>query len=181
MTFLPSLPPDAVLLDLFRAYPETAGPLVDHHRALLRGPSAFTVGERELIAAYVSGLNDCAYCHGVHDATARAFGVPDGLLAALLTDPDRAPVADELRPVLAYVRVLTLTPARVTADDATAVLAAGWAESDLYQAIGICALFNLMNRLVSGTGLHADRAYFSAAAERLAADPEYRAYRENAR
>jgi AhpD family alkylhydroperoxidase len=74
MAYLPSLPPDAVLLDVFRAYPQTARPLLDYHQALLRGPSPLTEAERELIAAYVSGLNACRYCHGAHQATAQAFG-----------------------------------------------------------------------------------------------------------
>ncbi|MGH8918907.1 MAG: carboxymuconolactone decarboxylase family protein [Actinomycetes bacterium] len=76
MTFLPSLPPGAVLLDVFRTRPEVYGPLIDFHQALLRGPSPLSVAERELIAAYVSGLNACGYCHGVHAAPAAAFGVP---------------------------------------------------------------------------------------------------------
>ncbi len=70
MTFLPSLPDDAVLLDVFRAFPQTARPLLEYHQALLRGPSPLSVAERELIAAFVSGLNACRYCHGVHTATA---------------------------------------------------------------------------------------------------------------
>lgn len=61
MTFLPSLPDDARLLDVLRAYPGTAGPLLDYHEALMRGPSPLTVAERELVAAYVSGLNSCDY------------------------------------------------------------------------------------------------------------------------
>ena len=72
MAYLPSLPADAVLLDVFRAYPDTARPLMDYHQALLRGPSPLSVAERELIAAYVSGLNACGYCHGVHSAAARS-------------------------------------------------------------------------------------------------------------
>ena len=65
MTYLPSLPDDAVLLDVFRAYPATSRPLLEYHQALLRGPSPLTVAERELIAAYVSGLNACgAVLHG---------------------------------------------------------------------------------------------------------------------
>ena len=39
MAYLPSLPGDAVLLDVFRAYPDTARPPLDYHQALLRGPS----------------------------------------------------------------------------------------------------------------------------------------------
>ncbi len=56
MTYLPSLPADAILLDVFRAYPGTSRPLLAYHQALLRGPSPLSVAERELIAAYVSGL-----------------------------------------------------------------------------------------------------------------------------
>ncbi|MDQ3451020.1 MAG: hypothetical protein M3455_08940, partial [Actinomycetota bacterium] len=50
MTFLPSLPDSAKLLDVFRAYPDTARPLVDYHEALMRGLSPLTVAERELVA-----------------------------------------------------------------------------------------------------------------------------------
>jgi uncharacterized peroxidase-related enzyme len=112
MSYLPSLKPDSVLLDVFRAYPDAARPLLDYHEALLRGPSPFTVAERELIAAYVSGLNACGYCHGVHSATAQAFEIAEGTLEALLADADTAPVDERLRPVLRYVRKLTETPSR---------------------------------------------------------------------
>src|SRR5215472_12863504 len=62
MAYLPSLPDDAVLLDVFRAYPQAAPPLLDYHQALLRGPSPLTEAEREPIAAYVSALNACRCC-----------------------------------------------------------------------------------------------------------------------
>ncbi len=39
MTYLPSLPGDAVLLDVFRANPGTTRPLLEYHQAVLRGPS----------------------------------------------------------------------------------------------------------------------------------------------
>ncbi len=51
MTYLPSLPGDAVLLDVLRAYPGPSRPLLEFHHALPRGPSPLTVAERELIAA----------------------------------------------------------------------------------------------------------------------------------
>jgi hypothetical protein len=63
---------------------------------------------------------------------------------------------DKLKPVLAYVRKLTLTPTRMTADDAQAVYAAGWDEQALFDAISVCALFNFMNRIVEGSGLRAN-------------------------
>jgi len=168
MTYLRSLPSQAVLRDVFAAFPRTSRPLLDYHQALLRGPSPFSVAERELIAAYVSGLNACDYCHGVHAATAQAFGVDQGLVVALLDDVDAAPVDARMRPVLRYVRKLTRTPSRLTAADAEAVLAAGWDERALHDAASVCGLFNLMNRLVEGLGIRADAGYFRLSAERLA-------------
>jgi len=167
MTYLGSLPKDAALLQVFQAFPDTARPLLDYHELVMGGPSPFTAAERELIAAYVSGVNACTYCHGVHAATAEAFGVPAGLLAAALDDLDTAPVDKLLRPVLRYVGKLTATPSRMTAADADAVFAAGWDERALYDAVLVCALFNFMNRMVDGIGVRAADGYFPVSAARL--------------
>src|SRR6266568_1042178 len=141
MAYLPSLPDDAVLLDVFRAYPQTARPLLAYHQALLRGPSPLSVAERELIAAYVSGLNACRYCHGVHTATAQAFGIPEGTLAALLDDVGTAPVAEPIKPLLRYAGKLTLTPARMTPADVGApdLLAKVWFASLLRDGFALAA------------------------------------------
>src|SRR6516225_4843381 len=60
-----SLAEDAHLIDVFEKLPGLYRPLLEYHEILLRGPSPLTVAERELIAAYVSALNACNYCHGV--------------------------------------------------------------------------------------------------------------------
>ena len=57
---------------LIRFRPETGRPLSELAEVLLRGPGPLTRGERELIAAYVSGLNDCQYCSSSHSACAAA-------------------------------------------------------------------------------------------------------------
>lgn len=169
MTYLPAQPAEARLLDVFRTYPEASRPLLDYHEVLMRGPSDLTVAERELIAAFVSGLNECDYCHGVHAVTAARFGIEESLLTALLTtDMESAAVDGRLRPVLAYVAKLTATPHRITPADAEAVLSAGWSEKALHDAVSICGLFNLMNRLVSGLGITAGQEYFETSGNRLA-------------
>lgn len=168
MTYLPSLPERAVLLDVFRSRPDTAKPLLDYHEALMRGDSPVSVAERELIAAFVSGLNACGYCHGVHRATAQRFGVDEGVLGAVLDDLSTAPVSEPLRALLRYVAKLTVEPSAVSGTDAAAVFEAGWSERALHDAVSVCALFNLMNRLVDGLGVAADEDYFAASASRLA-------------
>lgn len=168
MSYLPSLPEDAKLLDVFRAFPGTAHPLIDYHEALMRGDSPLTEAERELIAAYVSGLNACTYCFSIHQTTAQTFGVDAALLEHLLTDLDSAPVEDGLRTLLAYLGKVTTDPARVTPTDARRVLDAGWSEHALHDAVSVCALFNFMNRFVNGLGITAGKDYYSLSGNRLA-------------
>ena len=168
MPYLRSLPADGMLLDVFRAYPTTSTPLLDYHQIVMRGPSPFTVGERELIAAYVSGVNDCAYCHGVHTETAQACGVPVGVAPAAVADLESADVSEPMRAVLRYVGKLTSTPGELTQADADAVLAAGWDEQALHDAVIVCALFNFMNRMVNGLGVRGDADYFALSGKRLA-------------
>ncbi len=168
MPFLPSLRVGSSLLDVFKAFPETSKPLIEFHEALLRGPSPFTAAERELIAAYVSGLNRCRYCHGVHTATAERLGVPKGAIQRLVEGIDAAPVPEKMKPILRYAQKLTREPNGITKADADAVLAAGWGETALYYAVAVTALFNFMNRLVEGLGIELNPAYVKPASQRLA-------------
>lgn len=170
MTFLPSLRKGASLLDLFKNFPQTSEPLIQFHEVLLRGPSPFTEGERELIAAYVSGLNHCRYCHGVHIATAELLGVPYNSVASALDEIDTAPVAERMKPVLRYAQKLTRQPNGVTQADADAIFDAGWDETALYHTVAVTALFNFMNRLVEGMGIELEPSYVKPASERLARD-----------
>lgn len=131
----------------------TERPLIEFHQALLRGDSPFSVKERELMAAYVSGINACRYCHGAHASVAKLFGVPEALIRDLVADLGTARIDEKLRPVFAYLRKLTLTPTRMTQADADAVYAAGWDERALYDTVLVCCLYNFMNRFVEGLGL----------------------------
>lgn len=168
MPFIPSLRRGASLLDLFKAYPQTTEPLIRYHEALLRGPAPFSEGERELIAAYVSGLNQCRYCHGVHLATAERLGTPQGAIPKALDDLESSPISEKMKPVLRYARKLTQHPDGLTQTDADAIFAAGWSHDALYYTVAVTALFNFMNRLVEGMGIELEPSYVKPASERLA-------------
>ncbi|MXU66234.1 carboxymuconolactone decarboxylase family protein [Oceanomicrobium pacificus] len=154
MTHLfPSLPKTATLGSVYQAFSDKLGPLCAYESLVMRGESDLSMAERELIAAYVSGLNACSYCHGAHTVFARAYGIDVETIEALMADRDTAPVREELKPVLAYVEKLTVSPARMTEADAQAVYAAGWSEAALFDAIQVCGVFNLVNRFIEGTGV----------------------------
>jgi uncharacterized peroxidase-related enzyme len=160
MPFFSSLPQDAGVRHILQLNKPAGRALIEFHQSLLRGDSPLTAAQHELVAAYVSGLNACHYCYGVHSETAKAFGLPEGVLDALLTDLDAAPVEPNMRPILAYAKKLTLTPARMSQDDANAVFAAGWDERGLHDAILTVCLFNFMNRLLEGHGCEGDPGVF---------------------
>ncbi len=77
--------------------PETAGPRMLNRlaEALLRADNSLGRGERELIAAYVSSLNDCVYCETSH-STFAAMQLEGGmpLVDRVKLDPDEAPIGD---------------------------------------------------------------------------------------
>jgi uncharacterized peroxidase-related enzyme len=167
MPQLRSLPEQPVMRDLYRTHPATCKPLGEFTEAAMRGPSPFTQAERELIAAYVSGLNGCAYCHGTHVGVAEACGVAPGLVGALLVDIETAPLEANMKPILRYAKKLTLTPTQVTQGDAAEIYDAGWGDDALYSTALVTALFNFYNRLVEGVGLALPDGYVPEAAKRL--------------
>lgn len=166
MSRLPSLPERPTLAHVFRRFPAGARALLEYHDALLRGPSPLSVAEREMIAAYVSALNACDYCLGAHRIIAELHGLEPALLERLAADPAAGGAPPKLRPLLAYARKLTQSPARMTDADAQAVYDAGWDEQALFDAVAVTALFNMMNRLVEGCGVVTDDAVQAEQRER---------------
>lgn len=148
---------------------EAMGPFSQMTEAVMRGASAFTPAEREIIGAYVSAANDCNFCYNSHAQTAAAFGVDLSLFESLLRDVSTAPVDDKLKPVLQFVKKLTDTPYKMVQADADAVYAAGWDEKALSDAVLICGIFNMANRVVEGHGVNRSipQAAFEAGGEHL--------------
>lgn len=86
---------------------------------------------------------------GGTDETVEALG--RGELAA-------APVTDQERALLEYVRLLTNHAYRATADDAAKLRAVGWSDPQIAEAVYITALFAFFNRVADAFGL-ADPGY----------------------
>ena len=161
MAYFLSLPADAGVRHILQLNPAAGRALIEFHEAVLRSDSQLTSKDKELIAAYVSGLNDCTYCYGVHAETAAAFEVDATLFDELLSDIDTARIDPRLKPILRFARQLTLEPSRATQAQADAVFEAGWTERDLHDAVLTVGLFNLMNRLLEGHGVKGSAALFA--------------------
>lgn len=153
MAFLKSLGESPHLYELMKRYPQVAIPAFRLHDVLMRGDRPFSVAERELIFAYVSGLNACSFCYRGHVVAAQLWGIEPAVMDKLMEDLDAAPVSPKLRAVLRYVKKLTQTPGRMGEADAQAVYAAGWDEDALFTAVAIAALAGFMNRMADGAGI----------------------------
>jgi uncharacterized peroxidase-related enzyme len=152
MSFLPSLP-DADMKQTLKHEPDIGIPFSQLNQAVMRGEAPFTPGERELMAAYISALNACNYCHSEHTAVAEAFGMPTGVLEQLLQDVAAAEVPEALRAALVSANKLTVSPTRLCQADVEAFFAAGHDERGLYFVVFVTALCTMWNRIVQGLGL----------------------------
>lgn len=153
MSFLLSSPGTTDFPDIFKKYPRRAALMLRLMDDIMRADSPFSVAERELIFAFVSAQNSCNYCYDSHKPVAAAFGIDERVFKDLEQDIDTAAVSAALKPVLKYVRKLTLTPSKMVDADAKAVYDAGWNEQALVDAASICALANYFNRFVDGLGV----------------------------
>lgn len=115
------------------------------HEAM-RGDSAWSVGERELMAAYVSSVNRSSFCIGAHSATASQALADDALVAAVLADLETAPIGSGLRATLRLLGTLTRDHT-VTAADVRAVLDAGVSPEQIEDALAVGFAFNVINRV----------------------------------
>ena len=72
----------------------------------------------------------------------------------MLADWRTAPVAPKVRAVLALLEKLTLAPADVRAADVAPLRAAGVSDAAIEDAIQVCVLFNIYDRLADAMGWH---------------------------
>ncbi|HVX43595.1 MAG TPA: carboxymuconolactone decarboxylase family protein [Mycobacteriales bacterium] len=142
--------PDAAKVVFYRPEFYGDGAKEFTHRAM-RGPSEWSVGDRELMAAYVSTVNETAFCIGAHTATARlAYG--DGArVAAALADPASAPIAEPLRATLRLLGVL-VHAGTVGVQDMRAALDAGVSPAQIRDALAVAAAFTITDRLADAFG-----------------------------
>jgi len=114
-------------------------------QAAMRGPSAWSVVERELMAAMVAKWNSCSFCVGAHGAVA-AKAMERSLVDAALADYHTAPITDGLKATLRFLEIMTLRPAELTAEDASAAIAAGVDAEALRDAAAVATTFNIITR-----------------------------------
>ncbi len=155
---------------LFMYRPDTAEPLCLLAEVLLRGPSTLSRGERELIATYVSSLNDCNYCTSSH-AAAAAAQLPNGmtLVDQVCVAPQTAPVTAKLAALLRIAAAVQRGGRAVREAEVTAAREAGATDLEIHDTVLIAAAFCMYNRYVDGLATipRPDPAAYATAAQSI--------------
>jgi uncharacterized peroxidase-related enzyme len=137
--------PDAIKLNRYR--PDFFGtPMRVVLQEAMRGPSAWSVGDRELMGACMSKMNNCECCTKTHAAVAARAYQDEAKVSAALSNLETAAIDEPLRATLQMVCKLTREHA-VDADDMRALLAAGVSRDQIEDALAVCFSFNTIDRL----------------------------------
>jgi uncharacterized peroxidase-related enzyme len=141
----------AVLKVLFYRHRFFGSPLSDLIQEAMRGPSYWTVAEREIFATHTSQANECPFCATSHEAIAGAYIDPDVVTRALADGAD-SPLRPEARAMLGFLAKMARDPEGLTAQDAAVVRLAGVSRDAFDEAVWVGTCFNVINRMMNTVG-----------------------------
>jgi uncharacterized peroxidase-related enzyme len=131
--------------------PETAKPLNELVEVLLHAPNSLPQADRELIATYVSYLNDCYFCQTVHGYVAAACLDDDyDLVKRVKADFQTAEISSKLKALLVIAAKVQKGGKHLTSTDVEAARAEGATDIEIHDTVLIAAAFCVYNRYVDG-------------------------------
>jgi uncharacterized peroxidase-related enzyme len=134
--------------------PETAKPLNELAEILLRNDNnTLTRGEREMIGAYVSYLNDCFFCQNVHGAMAGFYLQCDiQQVEKIKKDFTSTDLSDKMKALLSIASSVQKSGKHVTSEQIEHAKNVGATDREIHDTVLIAAAFCMFNRYVDGLG-----------------------------
>lgn len=155
MAHIPTSPELPGIVGLFAFRPQAARPLTELAQTLLQGESPLSSGERELIAAFVSGRNRTTFCALSHGAAAAyLLGDRPRIESLLARGADAEPDA-RLRTLLHIADAVAQSPQGVTEMLVASAREAGACDVAIHDTVLLAAAFCMYNRYVDGLATHA--------------------------
>jgi uncharacterized peroxidase-related enzyme len=156
----------------FAFRPETARPMRELAHILLHEPNSLAPAERELIATYVSYLNDCYYCQTSHGAAAAAHLGDEDLVKRVKADFQHADISEKLKALLVIANKVQKGGKCMTSEDVEQARKAGATDLEIHDTVLIAAAFCMYNRYVDGLGTWQprDEAMYAAMGKHLATE-----------
>jgi len=143
--------------------PECAQPLNDLAEQLLCAENSLSHGERELIATYVSYLNDCYFCQQAHGGIAQHLLSCDvDFIDRVKTDFTQTELSDKMKALLSIAASVQLGGKAVSQYQIDVAFSSGAVEKEIHDTVLIAAAFCMFNRYVDGLGTWApqDRNFY---------------------
>jgi len=143
--------------------PETAKALNELAEVLLRSDSSLSRGERELIATFVSGKNDCYFCEQVHGGLAQHYlECTTEFIDAVSADFISSAVSDKMKALLWIASSVQKGGNHVTSEQVDTAKSVGATDIEIHDTVLIAAAFCMFNRYVDGLATWAppERSYY---------------------
>ncbi len=142
------------ILKCFATHPPLLEQMIALASSLLFTEGHLPRNIKEMIATYVSALNECPYCLDSHASFLRTQGGSDELLSALSNGNLEVPsIGVKERQLLTFARKVTNESYKVTPDDIQQLTKGGWSQLQIAEATHITALFAFFNRVANTFGL----------------------------
>jgi len=143
--------------------PETAKPLNVLAEVLLRSENTLSRGERELIATFVSALNDCFFCQNAHGGIAQHYLQCDlDFIDGIKSDFRAASISGKMKSLLSIAESVQKSGKSVTGQQVADARESGATDREIHDTVLIAAAFCMFNRYVDGLGTWApqDRDFY---------------------
>jgi len=142
------------ILKCFATHP----PLLEHMMGLAQTmlfvDGALDRRHKEMISAFVSAQNQCAYCAGSHGYSFRLQGGSEEALRAVMECRlESEAITPAQRALLDFVRKVTQNSQAIKAADINTLRVMGWTDLQIAEAVHVTALFACFNRVVNAFGL----------------------------
>jgi uncharacterized peroxidase-related enzyme len=132
--------------------PETGAILNELAEILLHDDNnTLSRGDREMIGAYVSSLNDCFFCENVHGAMAQHYYECDmHFIDQIKADYSSSDISEKLKSLLAIAGSVQQGGKSVTPAQIENAKTLGATDREIHDTVLIAAAFCMFNRYVDG-------------------------------
>ena len=126
---------------------------MDLYMAIMFGRSGLSREEREMIATFVSVLNNCDYCMSHHGEALNKYWKDMNRVNAFMESGSDSSLSQREIAILHHADKLTKTPEFVIESDIKTLRIAGLSDRDILDMALIVGYFNFVNRLALGLGV----------------------------
>jgi uncharacterized peroxidase-related enzyme len=145
--------------------PEIAQCLNELAEVALRGDNTLSRGEREMIATYVSHLNDCFFCENAHGSIAQHYLQCDmQFIDHVKRDYGSTTIPDKMKALLSIAESVQRGGKHVRQEQIEHARFLGASDVEIHDTVLIAAMFCMFNRYVDGLGAtsNPDRQFYIA-------------------